>query len=153
VITPVGEAVRFGVVGLVQNGLNVAVFVLATGLGIHYGVAAIFAGLVAFLASFVLNRRWTFVGQVAPIHRQGLRYLLVFGSAIALGVVVLTFLVEVLGLPEVTAQVIAILVVAPLSFLVQRAWVFRAPPRSAAPRAGTPTPPGRTRRGTPPRGR
>ena len=129
-----GEAIRFAVVGVLQNALNVAVFALATGLGLHYAPAAVLAALVALLASFLLNRGWTFPGRAAPIHHQGARYALVFASAVALGVVVLTFFVEVAGLPEVAAQVVAIIVVAPLSFLVQRAWVFRAPRRSAAPR-------------------
>jgi putative flippase GtrA len=131
---PVREAVRFGAVGVLQNGLNVAVFAIATGVGVHYRVAAVLAGLLAFVASFLLNRRWTFMRRDAPIHHQGTRYLLVFASAIALGVVLLTFFVEVIGMPEIVAQVAAILTVAPLSFLVQRSWVFRAPRRSAAPR-------------------
>ena len=129
-----GEFVRFAVVGVLQNGLNVAVFALATVLGMHYRVAAVVAALAALLASFALNRGWTFPGRTAPIHHQGARYALVFASAVALGIVLLTFFVEVAGLPEVAAQVTAIVVVAPLSFLVQRAWVFRAPRRSAAPR-------------------
>jgi len=130
----VTELVRFAAVGVFQNGLNVAVFALATGLGMHYRAAAVAAGLLALVASFLLNRRWTFIQRATPIHRQGARYLLVFASAIALGVVLLTFFVEVAGVPEVLAQVAAILVVAPVSFLVQRTWVFRAPRRSAAPR-------------------
>ena len=129
-----GEAVRFGVVGLLQNALNVAAFALLTGVGVEYRVAAVLAALAALLASFLLNRAWTFPGRETPFHHQGARYALVFASAVALGVVLLTFFVEVAGLPEVPAQVASILVVAPLSFLVQRAWVFRAPQRSAAPR-------------------
>jgi putative flippase GtrA len=129
-----GEFARFAIVGVLQNALNVAVFALATGLGMHYRLAAVVAALAALLASFALNRGWTFPGRTAPIHHQGARYALVFASAVAVGVVLLTFFVEVAGLPEVAAQVAAILVVAPLSFLVQRAWVFRAPRRSAAPR-------------------
>ena len=131
---PVREAIRFATVGVLQNGLNVAVFALATAVGVQYRVAAVLAGLVALVASFLLNRQWTFTSRTAPIHHQGLRYLIVFASAVALGVVLLTFFVEVAGLPEVLAQVAAILVVAPVSFLVQRSWVFRAPRRSAAPR-------------------
>ena len=129
-----GEALRFGVVGILQNALNVAVFALATAAGVHYRLAAVVAALAALLASFAFNRAWTFPGRQGPLHRQGARYALVFASAVALGVVVLTFFVEVAGLSEVPAQVAAILIVAPLSFLVQRAWVFRAPRRSAAPR-------------------
>ena len=131
---PLREAVRFATVGVLQNGLNVAVFAVATAAGMHYRAAALLAGALALVSSFVLNRRWTFMSRGAPIHHQGARSVLVFASAVALGVVLLTFFVEVTGMPEVAAQVAAIVVVAPLSFLVQRTWVFRAPRRSAAPR-------------------
>jgi putative flippase GtrA len=134
VTTWIGEAVRFGTVGLLQNGLNVATFAAATGFGVQYRPAAVVAGVLALVVSFVANRHWTFIGHVTPVGRQGIRYLLVFTGAVALGVVLLTFFVEEAGVAEVPAQVAAILIVAPVSFLVQRAWVFRAPPRSAAPR-------------------
>jgi putative flippase GtrA len=141
----VREAARFAVVGVLQNVLNVAVFALTTAVGVHYRAAAVAAALVALLASFLLNRGWTFPGRAAPVHHQGARYALVFASAVALGVALLTFFVEVAGLPEVAAQVAAILVVAPISFLAQRSWVFRAPRPSAGPRAGRPRPPARRR--------
>ena len=47
-----------------------------------------------------------------------------YAGAVALGVVLLTFFVEIAGVPPVPAQVLAIIVVAPASFFVQRAWVF-----------------------------
>jgi putative flippase GtrA len=134
VTTWVGEAVRFGTVGLLQNGLNVATFAASTALGVPYRSAAVLAAVLALVVSFLLNRHWTFIGHATPVGRQGVRYLLVFTSAVALGVVLLTFFVEVTGMAEVPAQVAAILIVAPLSFLAQRTWVFRAPPRSAEPR-------------------
>jgi putative flippase GtrA len=123
----IGEAVRFGIVGVMQNGLNVAVFALATGTGVQYRIAAVVAALAALVVSFAFNRAWTFPGRSGPAHHQGARYALVFASAVALGVVVLSLFVEVAGLPKVAAQVVAIVIVAPLSFLTQRTWVFRAP--------------------------
>jgi putative flippase GtrA len=132
-----GEAVRFGIVGLIQNALNVAVFALATGAGVHYRIAAVAAALAALVVSFAFNRAWTFPGRGGPVHHQGARYALVFASAVALGVVLLSLLVEVAGLPEVAAQVVSIVIVAPLSFLAQRMWVFRArsEPRAASRRS------------------
>jgi putative flippase GtrA len=120
----VGQAVRFGTVGVLQNGLNVATFALATGLGMHYRPAAVVAAVLALVVSFLLNRHWTFIGHSTPVGRQGVRYALVFTCAVAVGVVLLTFFVEVAGMAEVPAQLAAILIVAPLSFLAQRAWVF-----------------------------
>jgi len=78
-----GEAVRFGIVGLIQNALNVAVFALATGAGVHYRIAAVLAALAALVVSFAFNRAWTFPGRGGPVHHQGARYALVFGSAVA----------------------------------------------------------------------
>lgn len=121
----IGEAARFGAVGVAQNALNVCVFALVSALGAHYQVAALVAGVAALVVSFVLNRAWTFTARSAPLGSQGARYVLVFCAAIALGIGVLTLLVELTGIPKVAGQVVAILVVAPLSFLVQRAWVFR----------------------------
>jgi putative flippase GtrA len=125
----IGEAVRFGAVGVLQNGLNVAIFALATAVGLQYRAAAIVAGLAAFLVSFILNRRWTFTGQATAAGPQGARYLLVYAAAVALGLVLLTLFVEVTGFPTVAAQVAAIVIVAPLSFLAQRTWVFERRPR------------------------
>ena len=127
-----GEAVRFGIVGLIQNALNVAVFALATAAGVHYRIAAVVAALAALVVSFAFNRTWTFPSRGGPVHHQGARYALVFASAVALGVVLLSLLVELAGLPEVAAQVVAIVIVAPLSFLAQRMWVFRARPEPRA---------------------
>jgi putative flippase GtrA len=125
------EAVRFAIVGLIQNALNVAVFALATGIGVTYAIAAVVAAVAALIVSFAFNRAWTFPGRGGPVHHQGARYALVFASAVALGVVLLTLFVEVAGLPEVAAQVAAILVVAPLSFVAQRTWVFTPGARRA----------------------
>jgi putative flippase GtrA len=107
------------------NGLLGAVLgAEAGGLGMPYRPAAVFAGVLALVVSFVLNRHWTFLGHATPVGRQAVRYVLVFAGAVAVGVGLLTFFVEVTGAAEVPAQVAAILIVAPCSFVLQRAWVF-----------------------------
>jgi putative flippase GtrA len=118
------QAARFGAVGVLQNAVNVACFALAREAGAHYRAAALVAGLFGFLLSFWLNRHWTFSGRQGAIERHVVKYTLVYAGAVAVGVLLLTFFVEVGGVPPVPAQVLAILVAAPASFLVQRAWVF-----------------------------
>jgi putative flippase GtrA len=118
------QAVRFGAVGVLQNAVNVACFALARETGAHYRAAALIAGFVGFVLSFWLNRHWTFSGRPGAIERHVVKYTLAYAGAVALGVFLLTLFVEAGGVPPVAAQVLAIVVVAPASFLVQRGWVF-----------------------------
>jgi putative flippase GtrA len=117
-------AARFGLVGVLQNMLNVASFTALRIANVDYRSAATIAGLLALVLSFWLNRHWTFSGRQGAIERHVVKYTLAYAAAVALGVVLLTFFVEIGGVPPVPAQVLAIIVVAPASFLVQRAWVF-----------------------------
>lgn len=120
------EPLRFAAVGVAQNGINVGAFALAIALGAGWWVAAPVASVVALLVSFVLNRHWTFA-ETAPARGALPRYAVVFATAVLLGLVILGALVEVGGVPEVLGQVIAIAIVAPLSYMAHRRFSFASP--------------------------
>jgi putative flippase GtrA len=122
----VAQILRFALVGLIQNAVNLATFAGLHVAGAGYGVAALVAALVALAVSFVLNNYWTFARTAVRRLRGDLaRYGAVFATAVLAGIALLALQVELLGLPAVPAQAIAIVVVAPASFLAQRFWVFR----------------------------
>lgn len=123
------EFLRFGVVGFAQNGLNVAVFAAGIAAGVGYVAAAAAAFAVALLASFTLNRSWTFDDAGVAAGHQFRRYTLVFIAASGAGVAILAMLVEWADWRPVASQVVAILVVAPLSYLAQRTFAFKVPMR------------------------
>lgn len=122
----IAQVARFGAVGVAQNAVNVATFAGVHAAGVDYRVAAVVAALVALVVSFELHRRWTFV-RAARRGRAGeaVRYCVVFATAVAAGVALLTFQVEALHVTPVAGQTVAILLVAPVSYLAQRHWVFR----------------------------
>lgn len=116
---------RFGLVGLAQNALNVATFAAALEGGVPYRAAAVLAAILALLVSFALHRLWTFrVSTRGALAGHAFRYTIVFTLSVAAGVVILSVLVERAGFASVPAQVVAIAIVAPASFLAQRGWVF-----------------------------
>lgn len=119
---------RFAAVGALHNAVNVATFALAVDRGVPYAIAAVLAAAVALGVSFALNRSWTF-RRVASgrVGGQALRFAVTFLTAVAAGVVLLSAGVEIVGLEPIAAQIAAIAIVAPLSFLVTRGWVFRPP--------------------------
>ena len=119
------QLLRFCVVGASGYLVNLLVFSLLVHVaGWHYIVAAVGAFAVAWTNNFVLNKFWTFQRHELSAVQQGARYLTVSLVALGLYLIVLELLVSA-GSPEVTSQAIAIAVVMPVNFLLNRRWSFR----------------------------
>lgn len=119
------QLVRFCVVGASGYVVNLLVYVaLLNGIGFHYIESAIGAFCVAWLNNFALNRHWTFRGSGRSAMSQGIRYLAVSLVALGINLALLHGLV-VAGVPELPAQAVAILLVTPVAFLLNRRWAFR----------------------------
>jgi dolichol-phosphate mannosyltransferase len=127
----VRQFVRFAIVGVAQNGTNLAVFALFLALGIPFLLAAAIAAVIALALSFALNRTWTFPGTGDRTTGRAARFAAVWLAFVAVALPTLALLVDVAHLPRVPAQALIIFVGAPLSYLIQRHWTFR--PADAAP--------------------
>jgi dolichol-phosphate mannosyltransferase len=119
------QLVKFCVVGATGYVVNLAVYTaLLRGADIHYVPAAIGSFLVAVSNNYWWNRHWTFRGQRGHVVFQGLRFFVVSAIALVANLVVLHVLVT-LGLGEVVAQAIAIMLVTPVNFVGNKLWSFR----------------------------
>jgi dolichol-phosphate mannosyltransferase len=119
------QLVRFALVGASGYVVNLAVFAFAVEVvGAPYPAAATLAFLVAVSNNFLWHRRWTFRAAGTQARDQVARFLVVSVLAFLAGLLVLTVLVELLGVPEVPAQAVAIVTVTPLSFVANKLWTF-----------------------------
>lgn len=119
------QLVRFCLVGASGYVVNLLVFaVLLHVAGFHYIAAGIGAFCIAWLNNFALNRHWTFQNAGRSALSQGARYLAVSLVTLGINLVILHQLV-VWDTPEVPAQAIAVLLVTPIAFLLNRRWAFR----------------------------
>ena len=129
------QLAKFCAVGASGYAVNLTVFaLLVQGLELRYGLAAICSFLVAVGNNYLWNRIWTFRRQGERVGLQAARFFAVSVAALSLNLVVLTALVDA-GLGELAAQAVAILVVAPTSFLANRSWTFELPTALRLPRA------------------
>mgnify|MGYP000903459765 CR=1 FL=1 len=122
------QLVKFGMVGASGFVVNFAVYTLCLRvLGIHYLPAAVVAFAFAVGNNFLWNRVWTFRHDRGDRHvaHQGLRFLTVATAALVPNLVLLRIFVEGVGLGKITAQVIAVVLVTPISFLGNKLWSFR----------------------------
>jgi putative flippase GtrA len=120
------QLAKFGIVGLSGYVVNLAVYaLLLKQAGFHYLLAATGSFLVAATNNYIWNRLWTFRHQRGHVAYQGLRFLVVAVLAYGANLLVLTGLVEVVGVDKIVAQAIAIVLVTPLNFIGNKLWSFR----------------------------
>jgi putative flippase GtrA len=121
------QLVRFGVVGGIGFVVNLGVYTLCVhGLGIDYRVAAVIAWVVAVMNNFVLNRHWTFDAGDGRAGFQAVRFVAVSLLAFGFSLLMLTLLVEAVGVAKVPAQALAVAASMPLNFLGNKLWSFRS---------------------------
>lgn len=122
------QLAKFGAVGASGYAINLAVYTaLLRGAGFHYVAAATCSFLVAVTNNYTWNRLWTFHAQRGHVGWQGLRFLVVAVVAYAANLALLAGFIA-LGMDEVLAQAIAVVLVTPLNFIGNKLWSFRSRP-------------------------
>jgi putative flippase GtrA len=123
-ITDLHQFIRFAVVGVLQNGINLGTFALAIAAGVPYLFGSVLAAAVALSVSFFLNLRWTFRGTYDRMKGRALRFITIWVTIVLMGLPILALLVSVAHLPRILAQAIVIAIGAPISYTAQRRWTF-----------------------------
>jgi putative flippase GtrA len=119
------QLAKFCTVGAVGYVVNLVVYtILLKAAGLHYIPAAVGSFLVAVANNYALNRLWTFRVERGHVGAQGLRFLVVSTVSLLANLAVLHLMVT-LGLGEILAQAIAIVLVTPLNFIGNKLWSFR----------------------------
>jgi putative flippase GtrA len=127
------QLVKFCLVGGSGFVVNLTVFAIAAeALGFHHLASAGVAYVVAVTNNFLWNRYWTFRARDGHAGFQAARFFMVSTSAAMLAAAILELQVSVLGMPEVPAQAISIVMATPLNFIGNKMWSFGRRPADAA---------------------
>jgi putative flippase GtrA len=129
-----GQIVRFGIVGVLNTGIGLAVYKVAIDVGIPYPLASVLAYAVGAVNSYTLNRIWTFRAG-AFSGTSFARWAVVQLVAVGINELVLVTLVEGLSVDRVVAQGFALVVASAVMFVLGRQWAFAH--RAAGPRPAT----------------
>lgn len=117
-------AARYVVVGGFGYAVNLVVFAVAVRLvGLDEYVALAPAFVLNTLSNFLLNRWWTF-GSRAPLGAELGRFTAVAALLLVTNYTTFHVFFSVLGLPDIAAQALAIVVGLPIGFTINRLWTF-----------------------------
>ena len=119
------QLAKFTAVGASGYVVNLAVFTaLFIGADVDHRLAAVGSFLVAVTNNYTWNRLWTFHGERGHVAYQGARFFFVAVCALIANLVALEALIAI-GLNEIAAQAIAIVLVTPINFVGNKLWTFR----------------------------
>lgn len=119
------QLVKFCLVGGSGFLVNLTVFALATELlGLHHLEGAGVAYVVAVTNNFLWNRLWTFRARDGHAGFQAARFFAISTAAALLAAGILEVLVSVVGVAELPAQAVSIVMATPLNFVGNKMWSF-----------------------------
>ena len=119
-----GQLIRYGVVGVVNNSLLYLGYLLIVYAGVGSKFSMTLMYLAGVIVGFLANYRWTFAQ--GKNHGALVRYILMHMFGYLINFLLLLIFVDGLGNPHQVVQVIAILVVAIYGFVTCKYYVFRA---------------------------
>jgi putative flippase GtrA len=119
----IGQAIRYGIVGLVTNAIGYMIYLGVTYATVPPKIAVTILYSLGAMLSFFLNRTWTF-GHRGTLTRSGLRFALAHLGGYGLNLVIIIGFHDMLGLPHQAVQAMAIIIVAGYLFVAFRLFVF-----------------------------
>ena len=113
--------VRFGLVGLCTTAIDIGVFSVLIGAGLLVPIANFFSYSCGIVASYALNRRFTFKAEPSRVRA------LKFVTATLAGLLLSTALVWLfdLILQPVVSKVLTVPIIFVWNYMTARLWVFR----------------------------
>ena len=117
---------RYLVAGFTGAGTNIGLLYILTDIvGIWYLYSSAMSFVVAVVVSFMLQKFWTFADQnVEKVHHQFARFLGVALFGIIINTACMFFLVDVIGLWYILAQIITGALIAIINFLMYKFLIF-----------------------------
>ena len=123
------QFVQFGIVGLSNTLISYVVYAVGIAAHLHYLAASVLGFLVSVANAFYWNNKYVFSakeGEHRSIWKAFIKTFLSYaGTGLVLANVLLVLWVDVLGIHEMMAPILNLLVTIPLNFLLNKLWAFR----------------------------
>jgi putative flippase GtrA len=120
----IGEFIKFALVGLLNTGVDVAIFFLLTWAGSPYVAAQAVSYSCGAANSYLLNKLWTFRSSGLS-YAEVVRFTVVNLVSLGISILVLTLLHDKLGLELAASKGGATVCALAANFLGNKLWVFR----------------------------
>lgn len=116
---------KFGVIGVSNTLLSLAVYYALVYLGIHYIVAYTVGFCLSVVNAYYWNSRYVFHVGTQNRFTSFLKSFLTYGGTFVIGTFFLYLMVNNLHISDKIAPVINLAFTVPANFIIHRIWVFK----------------------------
>lgn len=122
----VHKVLRYVFSGGIAAGINIALFsFLLLTFKVWYLLASVISFSVSFVASFYMQKYWTFRdSSTAQTKKQLFYYFLITAANLGINVVLMMLFVQGIGIHPVIAKAITLIILACWSFVVYQKYIF-----------------------------
>jgi putative flippase GtrA len=121
----VRQFMKFGLVGVGNTLLSLAIYYLLIFLGIHYLLANIASFFISICNAYFWNSRYVFKKKKGKGARTFLKNTIAYGFTGLLSTVLLYLLVDILHISQWIAPLICLCITIPTNFLLNKFWTYR----------------------------
>ena len=119
------QFLKFIVIGVFSTLVNyITFYVLYQVLMTHYTLASATGFIIGVFSGYGFNKRWTF-GVTEKAYQFIYKYYAVYIISLGLGLLFLSFLVAILGITPLIAQLLTIGLTTCTNFVGTKLWVFK----------------------------
>jgi len=116
---------KFGIVGLSNTALSLAIYYALVLISLHYILANVIAFAVSVINAYYWNNRFVFkTKEKANVKRIGKVYV-VYGFTFFVTTFMLFLMVDIIGISEMIAPLINLCISVPMNFLLNKFWAFK----------------------------
>ena len=123
------QFIKFGIVGVSNTLISLAVYEVCIHLGVHYLLANLIGLVISVINAYYWNNRCVFGdGQKKPFAHHLKTYfksLAAYGGTFLLDSVLLILWVEIVHIPETLAPILNLMITIPINFLINKYWTFQ----------------------------
>lgn len=123
------QLLKFGIVGLSNTFVSYVVYLILYSVGVNYIISNVMSFMVSVVNAFYWNNKYVFKQNETEnrnLARAFFKTVVAYaGTGLVLNNILLVVWVEVIGVPEIIAPVISLLITVPLNFILNKFWAFR----------------------------
>lgn len=121
----VKQFIKFGIVGVSNTLLSLAIYYILVFINVNYLIANIIAFIISVLNAYYWNNKYVFKSNNNSTFKKLIKVYLSYGITFVLGTVLLYVMVDYMHISKYIAPIINLIITIPLNFLLNKLWAFK----------------------------